>query len=121
MADDKNMNSNDNIADRMHPHASAEALPHSDPALEPANEHHHAHRHHTAFAEQGREDEVVYSKDTTFEKPTIPDHGPSPEKNEGKGDIEEVGASVAKRPWHRRLLKHWRHVAHAVIWLLFTG
>ncbi|KAL1997738.1 hypothetical protein VTN02DRAFT_910 [Thermoascus thermophilus] len=102
-------------------------LPHSDPALEPANQHHHAHHHHTAFAEQGREDEVVYSKDTTFEKPIIPDPSPqdhgasSPEKSEDRGDIEELRGSVAKAPWHRRLLKHWRHVAYAVIWLLFTG
>lgn len=98
---------------------------HSDPALDPANEHHHAHQHHTAFAEHGREDEVVYSKDTTFDKSVIPDaaveHNSLNGKGDSNGDIEELGEGSAKRPWHRRMVKHWRHVFHAAVWVLFTG
>ncbi|KAL1964058.1 hypothetical protein VTN77DRAFT_7604 [Rasamsonia byssochlamydoides] len=99
---------------------------HRDPALDPANEHHHAHHHHTAFAEKGRDDEVVYAQGTTFDKSTIPDaspqdHPPFQGKGQENTDIEDLGEGLAKRPWQRRLLKQWRHVAHAVIWLLFTG
>lgn len=94
-----------------------------DPALQPEHQHHHAHHHHTAFAEQGREEEVVYSKDTAFEKgivpePTALDHA---SKSHSQSDEEMGETEPAKRPWQRRMLKHWRHVAHAVIWLLFTG
>ena len=96
-----------------------------DPVLQPEHQHHHPHHHHTAFAEQGREDEVVYSKDATFEKGIIPeptplDHG-SKSQSQSEKDEETGEAQPAKRPWHRRLRKQWRHVAHAVIWLLFTG
>lgn len=99
---------------------------HRDPALDPANEHRHTHHHHTAFAEKDREDEVVYSQGTTFDKPTIPDASPQyhssfQDKDRENTDIEELGEGVTKRPWQRRLLKEWRHVVHAVIWLLFTG
>ncbi|KAJ9400114.1 hypothetical protein DTO282F9_2884 [Paecilomyces variotii] len=104
---------------------SPEITRHSDPALDPANEHHHAHQHHTAFAEHGREDEVVYSKDTTFDKSVIPDaaveHNSLNGKGDSNGDIEELGEGSAKRPWHRRMVKHWRHVFHAAVWILFTG
>ncbi|KAJ5662518.1 uncharacterized protein N7477_010134 [Penicillium maclennaniae] len=94
-----------------------------DPVLQTEHQHHHGHHHHTAFAEQGREEEVVYSKDTAFEKGIVPE--PSPldhaSKNLSQSDAETGEFQPAKRPWQRRMLKHWRHVAHAVIWLLFTG
>lgn len=48
----------------------------NDPALDPAHEHHHAHLHHSARAEEGRHDDVVYSIGTTGEKSTIPDQDP---------------------------------------------
>jgi CNT family concentrative nucleoside transporter len=97
-----------------------------DPALNPANEHHHPHHNHTAFAEKGRQDEVVYTEGTTSEKSNIPDHSPQdhsslPEKGKEISDVEDVGEGRAQRPRQRRLIKQWRHVAHAVIWLLFTG
>jgi CNT family concentrative nucleoside transporter len=92
-----------------------------DPALQPEHQHHHAHHHHTAFAEQGREEEVVYSKDTTLEKGIVPEPTALDHASKSPSD-EEIGESQpAKRPWQRRMLKHRRHVAHAVIWLLFTG
>lgn len=94
-----------------------------DPALQTEHQHHHEHHHHTAFAEQGREEEVVYSKDTAFEKGIVPDPTPldHASKNHSQSDAETGDLQPAKRPWQRRMLKHWRHGAHAVIWLLFTG
>lgn len=105
--------------------APAPGSPPIDPALLPEHQHHHTHQHHTVFAEQGREDEVVYSKDTTFEKGIVPeptplDHG-SPRGSSGDRDEETGGSEPATRPWYLRIRKHWRHFAHAVIWLLFTG
>ncbi|KAJ5679830.1 hypothetical protein N7462_008074 [Penicillium macrosclerotiorum] len=105
--------------------APAPISPHIDPALQPEHQHHHVHKHHTTFAEQGREDEVVFSKDASFEKGIVPeptplDHG-SPRESSGDKDEETGDSEPAKRPWHRRVGKHWRHIAHAVIWLLFTG
>ena len=48
-----------------------------DPALDPANQHHHPHHNHTIFAEQGRKDNhVVYTMNKTFEKSVIPDQSP---------------------------------------------
>lgn len=97
-----------------------------DPALNPANEHHHAHHNHSALAEKGHQDEVVYTEGTTAEKSNIPDHSPQDhsaytEKGKEISDIEDLGEGRAARLWQRRLIKQWRHVAYAVIWLLFTG
>lgn len=96
-----------------------------DPALRPEHQHHHTHHHHTAYAEQNREDEVVYSKGTTFEKGVIPEPSPldhtSKSRSPSEKDEETGENEPAQRPWHRRMLKHWRHFLHAVIWLLFTG
>ncbi|KAL8900001.1 MAG: hypothetical protein Q9192_001288 [Flavoplaca navasiana] len=47
----------------------------NDPALNTANEHTHTHLHHTAHAEQGR-DEAEYSKGTTYEDSNIPSQDP---------------------------------------------
>jgi CNT family concentrative nucleoside transporter len=43
-----------------------------DLALHESREHHHEHLHHSARAEQGRTDDVVYSKGTTDEPSVIP-------------------------------------------------
>lgn len=96
---------------------------HRDPALQVEHQHHHEHHHHTAFAEQDREDKVVYSKDTAFEKGIVPepsplDHG---SHSQGSKDEETGETNPAPRPWHRRAMKHWRHAFHAAIWILFTG
>lgn len=76
--------------------------------------------------EKGREGEVVDTQGTTLDKSTSSDPSPQDrpsfqEKGQGKTDIEDLGEGLAKRPWQRRLIKQWRHVAHAVVWLLFTG
>ena len=95
-----------------------------DPALQPENQHQHTHHHHTNFAEQGREDEVVYSKDASFEKGIVPEPTPldhSKSQSQSEKDEEAGDNEPAKRPWHRRFMKHWRHLAHIVVWLLFTG
>ncbi|KAJ5374645.1 Na dependent nucleoside transporter [Penicillium concentricum] len=98
--------------------AGSQVVHHLDPALDPENQHHHSHHHHTAFAEKGREDEVVYTKDTPFEKGPEP----TPLEQSSKHSDEESGENFpAQRTWYRRALKVRRHVIHAVIWLLFTG
>ena len=56
--------------------AQRHVIPNNDPALEKSHEHHHGHLHHSAHAEQGREDDTVYTKGTTFEKSTIPHQDP---------------------------------------------
>ncbi|CAG7916141.1 unnamed protein product [Penicillium olsonii] len=89
----------------------------ADSMLDPANQHEHAHHHHTTFAEQGREEEVVYAQDT-FDKSVEP----TPITHATKSTDEEAGqSSPAHRTLLRRVGKQWRHIVHAVIWLLFTG
>lgn len=96
-----------------------------DPALQPEHQHTHTHHNHTAYAEQGRQEEVVYTSDTAFEKGIVPDQTPldhaSKSYSQSEKDEETGESEPAKRPWYRRMRKHSRHVIHAVIWLLFTG
>lgn len=96
-----------------------------DPALQPEHQHHHTHHHHTSYAEQDRQDEVVFSTDTAFEKGVVPEPTPldhaTKSHSQSEKDEETGESQPAKRPWHRRMRKHWRHVFHAVVWLLFTG
>ncbi|KAJ5934976.1 hypothetical protein N7466_004523 [Penicillium verhagenii] len=95
-----------------------------DPVLLTDNQHHHAHHHHTVFAEHGHKDEVVYSNDASMEKGIVPEPTPLDHniKSRSSSEDEEAGdAHPAARPWHRRITKHWRPMAHAVVWLLFTG
>lgn len=106
--------------------AGTQISSHVDPALQPEHQHQHAHHHHTAYAEQGRQEEVVYTNDTAFEKSIIPDQTPLDHASKSRSQSEEKDAEIgesqpAKRPWHRRMCKHWRHVVYVVIWLLFTG
>ncbi|EPS33188.1 hypothetical protein PDE_08150 [Penicillium oxalicum 114-2] len=98
---------------------------HLDPALQPEHQHRHAHHHHTAFAEAGRDDDIVYSKDANFEKSIVPepsplDHG-SRSHSSAEKDAEAGETSPAPRPFYKRVLKQWRHAMHAAIWILFTG
>jgi CNT family concentrative nucleoside transporter len=94
---------------------------HADPVLDPAHQHHHAHHHHTTYAEEGRQDEVVYSQDIQFEKGVVTEPTPLDHDSKSSRD-EEAGESLpANRAWLRRVGKQWRHMVHAVIWLLFTG
>lgn len=99
-------------------------LPQKDPALQTEHQHTHTHHHHTAFAQQGHEEEVVYTNETAFEKgvvsePTPLDHGEP--YDQGDKDTEAGKSQPGARPWYRRITKHSRHIAHAVVWLLFTG
>lgn len=103
-----------------------ESQHHADPMLNPENQHHHAHHHHTNFAEQGREDEVVYAHETTEQTDEkgiskVAMGAPSDDQSQNGKDEEAAATQPAARAWYRRAMKQWRHVAHAVIWLLFTG
>lgn len=112
-------------------------VPNLDPALEISNEHHHRHLHHDAFAEKGREDEVVYSKGTTFEKSIIPEESPQDHdlhrrRHPEKGGVEVEDAEKGVSPIRSeeadpqthtfsRFYAKYRIFFHLFIWLLFTG
>ncbi|KAI9753566.1 MAG: hypothetical protein M4579_005083 [Chaenotheca gracillima] len=111
----------------------------TDPALDPAREHHHAHLHHDANAERGREDEVVYSTGTTFDKSTIPDASPQDDELHRRHHAEKSGLDVSdaekgtmspaateeevdpRRHSFSSLYAKYRIFAHIFIWLFFTG
>jgi CNT family concentrative nucleoside transporter len=97
---------------------TAHNIPH-DPVLDPEHQHHHTHQHHTAFAEEGRTDEVVYSNDV-LEKGVIAEPSPLDGSKTSSRD-EEAAESYPQRTWYRRAMKQWRHAVHLVVWLLFTG
>jgi CNT family concentrative nucleoside transporter len=102
------------------PSTGSEVLHHVDPVLDPSQQHHHTHHNHTARAEEGRKDEVVYSQAGEFEKGIVPE--PTPLDHASKSSDEEAGENYpAQRTWYRRVGKQWRHIVYAVIWLLFTG
>ena len=132
----------DVTAKASHQHnASAQqrVVPNNNPALDISHEHNHGHLHHSAHAEQGRDDEVVYSKDTTFEKSSIPPQDPqdhdlhrrhlgnetkiatgavdaekgtlSPIRSEEDPQTHTVSTFYAK----------YRIFFHVFVWLLFTG
>ena len=114
--------------------------PNSDPALNVSREHHHAHLHHDTYSEQDREDEVVYSKGTTFERSTIPhqdplDHALHRRSNAAEHDSGRVDVADAEKgtlepvrseedpqthTFSTFYAKH-RIYFHLFIWLLFTG
>lgn len=69
--------------------------PNPDPALDISNEHHHVHKNHSAFAEKGRSDEVVYATGTTPERGVIPPAIHPDElhhRRPADHDIEKTGA-----------------------------
>jgi CNT family concentrative nucleoside transporter len=53
----------------------------SDPAMDPANQHTHAHKNHSAFAQPSPQDDIRYTTGTTVDHSTVPhqadlhDHG----------------------------------------------
>ena len=113
--------------------------PSLDPALEISREHHHAHLHHSERALRGREDDVAYTKGTTFEQSNIPDQDPQDHAlhrrhhaEETKGHVhvmdEEKGTSspVEQEVDPRthtlsRFYGKFRIMIHVFLWLLFTG
>ena len=111
-----------------------------DLALNLSREHHHGHLHHSAAAEKGREDEVVYSKGTTFEKSNVPaespqDHALHRRHAAGKSEMDVVDVMDAEKgpgsPMDEeedprahtfsRFYAKYRWAFHIFIWLLFTG
>ena len=111
----------------------------ADPALNVDKEHHHGHLHHSANAEKGREDKVVYSKGTTFEKSTIPHQDPQDHalhrrayQGDSKRDVEVADAeqdglspiSSEEDPQTHTFssfYSRYRIFFHLFVWLLFTG
>lgn len=113
----------------------------NDPALDTAREHHHTHLHHSAHAEEGRHDDLMYSKGTTDERSIIPhqdhqDHnierrkkavvsGANPEITESAMDTEKATySSEESDPQSHRLSSFYRKYRlffHLIIWLVFTG
>lgn len=110
------------------------------PALKTSQEHQHGHLHHDKHAEQGCNDEVVYSEGTTFEESTTPpqdaqDHDlarrrrAEPAKKAVDIDDTEKGSISPDRfdeedPRTHTLSSYYsRHriFAHLFIWLFFTG
>lgn len=75
--------------------ADEKTVPHTDPALDPANQHHHGHKHHAASAQAP--DDIVYSTGTTADPSIVPTqhhHIPTPIKADvdvEKGDVARSG------------------------------
>ena len=113
-----------------------------DPALGESRKHthNHGHMHHDKHAEQGRKDEVVYSKGTVLERSTIPHQDPQDHDlarrrhaDPSKGSTEimdsEKGAMSPERldegdPQSHTLSNFYlkyRIFFHLFIWLVFTG
>ena len=74
--------------------AQHNVVPNDDPALDRIYEHHHAHIHHDANAEKGREDEVVYSKGTTLKSRVIPHQDPQDHESHRKKKVETTDKSI---------------------------
>lgn len=111
-----------------------------DLALDKSHEHTHGHLHHDKHAEQGRNDEVVYSKGTTFERSTIPHQNPQDHDiarrhnadpsigNPSMIDAEKATTNPESLdevdPRTHTLSSFYlkyRLVFHLFIWLFFTG
>lgn len=131
----------DATEDQSHSHnASSQHHAHknNDPALDFANEHAHGHLHHTACAEQGRE-EIKYSKGTTYEKSDIPSQDPHDQNLHRRHGSNDAGASAPFTDAEKGNLSpdrsdedprthqisnvylQYRVFFHLFIWLLFTG
>lgn len=140
------------MADTQHNFSSqTDVVKNNDPALDVAREHHHEHLHHSARAEKGREDEVVYTTGTTAERSNVPDADPldnalhnrghpergHPERISKKDDIgidydtaekgydvsDENGSHGSQTRAHRlkRFYRHWRIWIHLLILIVMTG
>ncbi|EAW06944.1 NupC/NupG family nucleoside CNT transporter [Aspergillus clavatus NRRL 1] len=114
MADDNRAAEVKGVSPHIH-----ETTRHVDPALEPANQHHHGHPHHSGLAEKGPEDDIIYAKEvkSTIQEPSMSDQ----HRSHSDKDLEEAGESYPTRNLYHRYRKYIKHVFYAVIWLLFTG
>lgn len=135
----------DTIASPGHGHGHNPSMQHNvesnpDLALHISREHEHAHLHHNKASEKGRKESVTYSKDTTYERSSIPDQNPQehdlhrrhhPEKGGGvveedpeKGKISPTKMSEEEDPKSHKFshfYAKYRIFFHLFIWLLFTG
>ena len=133
-----------NVEHSHNPSAQHNVVASDDPALDRAYEHHHAHIHHDANAEEGREDEVVYTEGTTFEPRVTPhqdaqDHRlhrqkqAEPMEKSVKSNADSEGGSTSVGLGHIQseedpqthagstFYQRYRIFFHLFIWLLFTG
>lgn len=111
-----------------------------DPALQKSHEHAHGHLHHDQEAAQGKPEEVIYSRGTTFEKSTIPHQDPQDHdlarrrhtnsakpsaavKDAEKGDMspEESDEEDPRTHTLSNFYAKYRIFFHLFIWLFFTG
>ena len=110
-----------------------------DPVLRKDREHHHGHLHHSANTEKGREDDLAYSKGTTFEESTIPHQDPQDHNLHRRHHADNTKEPTGiVDPEHGRLssisseedpqshglssfYSKYRMFFHLFIWLLFTG
>lgn len=114
--------------------------PNHDPALSLAHEHHHGHQHHDTSTRKGREDELVFSKNTPFEKSRIPYQAPQDhdlhrrhQANNDPGLVEVIDAekgAVSSPPLEEEdpqphmvsvFYARYRIFFHIFLWLFFTG
>lgn len=83
---------------------------HTEPVMQPEHQQ-QPHIQPISVEERARDEEIGYTKD-----------GTTWEQNAGKASSQsDEDGEVIPKPWYRRWLRHWKHVAFAVIWLLFTG
>jgi CNT family concentrative nucleoside transporter len=104
-----------------------------DPALDPANQHHHDHLHHGANAEKGHteKDHVAYTSGTTFNDPgVIPQPSPIHDIEKAKLEYGEKGkhaesdtepSEANDRHRFRSIYRRYRIVFHILIGAFFTG
>ena len=116
-----------------------EALSHNS-AADLAHQHNHGHVHHDADAEQGRDDELAYFKESTVEKSIPPHQDPQhhdlhrrhhPDGHQNsvdvldaeKGAIDSILSEEEDRQSHKvsGFYTKYRVFFHLLIWLFFTG
>ena len=134
----KSRSSIDRVGHNASPQVGVEK--NTDPALEYAHEHQHSHLHHSAAAMKGREEDVVYSKNTTDEPSTIPRadimddalhrrHVTESKDGMHVHDAEKGGLSPSQTESEEDPRRHTlsslyarsKIFVHLFIWLLFTG
>jgi concentrative nucleoside transporter, CNT family len=134
--------------EKKDPTSAPELQPHElqhnpDPALLPSHQHHHQHLHHDAFAERGRQDDLVYEDndaDTPAKlKPSaVPSKSPedysekeappaldydaekaSADDTSGENGNNAPGSRESSKL--KRFYRQYRIFFHLVVWLFFTG
>ena len=102
----------------------------SDPALEPQNQHHHPHLHHSPRIDAGGPDDVVYSKGTAVEHlhrhsektATPPDYSDHEKGQPGLLALpDDETQNVHKSSFRRFYDGPGRIIVHVFFFLLFTG